>query len=129
MNFASDGHLIKAFMETIQSWQLSDEAAGGLVGVPAQTVHGWRSGEPVHANEELEHAVHRAQQGGFPRAAAAQDDGDGSFFERERNFVQQQAALRRLDGYVSELNSRAHAPRILCSVSVSGESAMPKRDR
>jgi hypothetical protein len=54
MNFASDGHLIKAFIETIQSWQLSDEAAGGLVGVPAQTVHGWRSGELVDANEELE---------------------------------------------------------------------------
>ena len=54
MNFASDGKLLKAFMDTIQSWQLSDEAAGDLVGIPAQTVHGWRSGEPVDMNDELQ---------------------------------------------------------------------------
>jgi hypothetical protein len=54
MKFLSDDLVTKAFMETIQSWQLSDGAAGGLVGVPAQTVHGWRSGEPVDVNEELQ---------------------------------------------------------------------------
>ena len=54
MKFLSDDLVIKAFMDTIQSWQLSDDAAGGLVGVPAQTVHRWRSGEPIAVNEELQ---------------------------------------------------------------------------
>lgn len=54
MNFARDDHLLKAFIDTLQPRQLSDEAAGGLVGVPAEAVPRWRTGEPVDAKEEVE---------------------------------------------------------------------------
>jgi hypothetical protein len=50
--FANRDQIAQAFLKAVLAWKLSDEAAGILIGAPAQDVHAWHSGEPIETSEE-----------------------------------------------------------------------------
>ncbi len=72
----------------------------------------------------LDETVDGAQQGSFSRAAAPEDGGGGSFFDRERNVIEQHTALRSRKGEVAKFDGCAHHPRMLCFFSVIAESLL-----
>ena len=60
------------------------------------------------ASGGLDHAVDGAHERGLARSAAAEDGGNGAFLERERNLIQQQAALRGREADIPEFDGCAH---------------------
>ncbi len=56
----------------------------------------------------LDHAVHRTQQCGLARSAASEKGSRGPFFHRERDAIQQLAALGSADAYIAKFNGWRH---------------------
>ena len=54
------------------------------------------------------HSIDRAEQRGFSRTAPTKDGGCSSFFDRERDRVEQQPALRSRKAKIAEFDGSAH---------------------
>lgn len=53
MKFTNKDKIAHSFLKAALTWNLDDEAAGVLIGVPPQSVNAWRSGEPIVSTEDL----------------------------------------------------------------------------